>query len=304
MQQMINQENIPPELLRYVTHQEASNLANCILNRDAWYFPEAAWCIPKLVCQTLLKRYKQKISFLGNNQIISIKHEKGVWRAINHRQKLIAQADIAIVTSAYASNQFEQTKGYPLHAKRGQITLIPHTKNTPSPQTIICADAYITPAVDNHYVLGASFITNDTHTDVRMHEHEQNLAKLAQITPSFKNIHAQDVLGRAAIRAVSPDRLPIVGPVADQAIFSEDYKMAAIGSTHQHYPAPTYLPGLYIATGFGSRGMTWIPLCAEALACTITGEPGPLDHKIADAIHPNRLLMKQLISDAKKHRKQ
>lgn len=300
MQQIIRQENIPPEFMRFVTQQEASDLANCSLTKDAWYFPQAAWCVPKLICQTILQQYKQQISFLGNNEVESIRHENGVWHAVNKNQQTIAPADIAIVTSAYASNQFKQTNWCTLHAKRGQITLIPNTMGTASPQKIICADAYITPAVDNQYVLGATFITDDTDTDVRLHEHEQNLSKLAKITPSFKNINARNVIGRAAIRAVSPDRLPIVGPVSDQAAFFKDYKSAALGSTNQLYPAAGYMPGLYIATGFGSRGMAWIPLCAEALACTINGEAGPLDLKLAGAIHPNRLLMKQLISQTKK----
>ena len=113
--------------------------------------------------------------------------------------------------------------------------------------------------------------------------------------PTFTPPNTDELIGCAAIRAVSPDRLPLVGPVADKSIFNQTYKDAAMGSTKSNYPAPTYLPGLYLATGFGSRGMAWIPLCAETLACQINNEPNPLNQPLLNAIHPNRILMRQLI---------
>lgn len=302
MQQIISQENISTTLLRAVSKQEASELANCPLNNDAWYFPQAAWCIPDAVCRTILEKNKQQITFTGHSKVASIENKNNTWHALDSNQQTIAQADIAIITSAYSSNQFMQTKWCKLHPKRGQITLIPSNICTTLPQKIICADAYITPEVNNNHVLGATFITDDTETDIRLAEHEQNLSKLQNITSSFNHIHASNLAGRAAIRAVSPDRLPIIGPIADENSFNEDYKMAALGSTHITYPTPRYKPGLFIATGFGSRGMTWIPLCAEALACAISGEPSPLDKSLTNAVHPNRLLMKKLVTDIKKRR--
>ena len=121
---------------------------------------------------------------------------------------------------------------------------------------------YLTPEVNQQYVLGASFITNDIDTTIRLNEHQSNIEKLNKIIPTFKTSISQ-LTGRVCIRAVSSDRLPIVGPVALQDKFAHDFQAAALGSTHLNYPQPQYYPGLYMATGFGSRGLAWIPLMAE-----------------------------------------
>lgn len=113
--------------------------------------------------------------------------------------------------------------------------------------------------------------------------------------PSYECRNLASLSGRAGIRAVSADRLPIVGPVADEYSFKTLYKDAALGSTHHTYSAANYYDGLYIASGFGSRGLAWIPLCTESLACLINNEPNPLSKNLLEAIHPNRILMKNLV---------
>jgi tRNA 5-methylaminomethyl-2-thiouridine biosynthesis bifunctional protein len=49
-------------------------------------------------------------------------------------------------------------------------------------------------------------------------------------------------------------------------------------------------PGLYAATGLGSRGLLWGPIGAELLACALAGEPAPLPRDLAGAMAPQRFL--------------
>ena len=89
--------------------------------------------------------------------------------------------------------------------------------------------------------------------------------------------------------------MPIVGPVAIETDFQKDYTQAALGSVREEYPIPKFHQNLYLATGFGSRGLTWIPLCTETLACMINNEPSPIGKHLEEAIHPSRFLMKKLV---------
>jgi len=66
---------------------------------------------------------------------------------------------------------------------------------------------------------------------------------------------------RVAFRAVTPDRLPVVGKIA---------------------------AGVYGAFAYGSRGIIWAALAAELIAAELEGEPLPLEGKLADAMHPRR----------------
>ena len=294
MQQIIDKEELPPEFLHPVDKDQASKLCNCELVSGGWHLPTAGYAFPKSICATLAKN-NQNISLIHNQEISKLEHNNNRWQARNSDQEVIAEAEVVILANALGANRFDQINWCTLHAKRGQITEIPVSDSSIHPNKIICADTYITPEVNDHYVLGATFVTNDTDIAVRTSEHDDNFTKLKRIIPAIATSKLNAISGRAAIRAVSPDRLPIVGPVADYDKFNSLYNKAALGDTKSSYSTPHYLKGLYLATGFGSRGMAWIPLCAEILACQLNQEPYPVNQSLLDAIHPNRILMKQLV---------
>ena len=295
MQLIASQENIPESLLRSISRQQASELANCSVASDGWHLPLAGWLTPSQLCSALIKQYPDQINFQANTEIHSIEKQNSQWVAYDNNQQEIYRADTVVIANACSVNQFEQTDWCQLHPKRGQISLIPEHESNIQPRKIVCADAYITPPINAQYVVGATFVTADTSIELRQSEHEENLMKLKKMIPSYASDNVQTLGGRAGIRAVSSDRLPIVGPVADEISFNTMYKDAALGSIRNHYPTPKYHDGLYLASGFGSRGLAWIPLCAEALACLINNEPAPLGNNLLNAIHPSRILMKNLV---------
>ena len=52
--------------------------------------------------------------------------------------------------------------------------------------------------------------------------------------------------------------------------------------------------GLYGAFAYGSRGLAWSLLCAEALASELSGEPSPLEAALSDGIDPGRFALRRL----------
>jgi tRNA 5-methylaminomethyl-2-thiouridine biosynthesis bifunctional protein len=48
------------------------------------------------------------------------------------------------------------------------------------------------------------------------------------------------------------------------------------------------LPGLFILSGYGSRGLVWSALLAQLVAARISGEPDPLTSDLVDAVDPAR----------------
>ncbi len=295
MKEITSQESIPEELLHKISKMEASLLSGCEISHDGWHIPSAGWLDPAMFCQTIINQQSHKVNTIFNTEVQNIKNNNGRWTTYNNNEQEIYSADTLIIANAFTAKQFHQTHWCELHAKRGQITLIPNESCNTNPVKVVCADAYITPSTTDKIVLGASFISGETNIDIRPQEHEDNIAKIQKIIPTFNIQNTNHLDGRAAIRAVSSDRLPIVGPVASQEEFDIDFKNAALGSVRNKYPMPQYLKGLYLATGFGSRGLTWIPLCMESLASTLNNEPNPLGKNLRDAIHPNRFLMKNLV---------
>ena len=67
--------------------------------------------------------------------------------------------------------------------------------------------------------------------------------------------------GWAGWRAVLPGRLPAIGPLA-------------------------HAPGLWLATGYASRGLSWSALGGDLIAAWLCGEPLPLELDLIAQIAP------------------
>lgn len=100
--------------------------------------------------------------------------------------------------------------------------------------------------------------------------------------------------GWAGIRAMTTDRLPIVGPVPDREAYATDYPDLHHGKRWVDYPPARYRDGLYLLSGFGARGYQFAPLMAELLADMIAGTPLPLEKDLVAAVHPARFLVRDL----------
>jgi tRNA 5-methylaminomethyl-2-thiouridine biosynthesis bifunctional protein len=96
--------------------------------------------------------------------------------------------------------------------------------------------------------------------------------------------------GRIGFRCVTSDRMPMIGPLADESSALE--QAAALAGAH--FADIPRQAGLYGAFAFGSRGLVWASLAAEILASQIEGEPLPIDKKLADGVDPARFLLRVL----------
>jgi tRNA 5-methylaminomethyl-2-thiouridine biosynthesis bifunctional protein len=99
-------------------------------------------------------------------------------------------------------------------------------------------------------------------------------------------LDATALLGRTAWRCSAYDRLPVIGAVPDASALHRATRL------DQPRLVPR-LPGLFVFTALGSRGITWSALGAQVLASTITGAPVPLEASLFDAIDPARFISRR-----------
>ncbi len=111
---------------------------------------------------------------------------------------------------------------------------------------------------NNSYLVGATY-HRDAMTEVNDTRHAENKSALEEILPDW--MHGEAIAGRSSIRCTTPDRLPIIGAVDD---------------------------GLYVATGYGSRGLLSAPLAAEMIASAIAGEVSPVGKQLQTLTRPLR----------------
>lgn len=194
----------------------------------------------------------------------------------------------AVVIAAGAS--LARFADLPIERSRGQIEWGPLAGGPP--EGAVAAGAYAAPFADG-IVFGATF---DPTTAESVSPDEasraQNLAALEALAPDLWARLAGPLSSRAAIRAATPDRMPVMGQLAGAGFEAWAGAWAAGG------PAPDGDPpgaaGLYVLGGLGARGLAVSPLLAEALASLMLDEPGPLDAEILEALHPARFSWRAL----------
>lgn len=273
-----------PALGRLLNVQQASALLNVPLPSGGLYIPAAGWLDAPAFCQILCQT--PGITWLPNTNVSTLDFDNGIWSIANHA------APTVILANGYQATQFEQTAHLPLKAMHGQMTLIQATEASARLSMPLSGAAHIVPAIGGHHAVGATFTPGTDRRCTAAHD-AQNLAHLTTTLPLLPSPEIIDHW--AGIRTAAPDYLPLVGPVADESLFLQQFAPLATDANRWLAECGAYYPGLYVCTGFGARGLTTIPLCAEYLAALLNHEPTPIPRSLSEAIAPARFLRRALI---------
>jgi tRNA 5-methylaminomethyl-2-thiouridine biosynthesis bifunctional protein len=194
----------------------------------------------------------------------------GRWRLFDADGGLIEAADILCL--AAATDCARLTPQAPLAPVRGQISAAASAER---PGAALWGGYVI--AARQGLVFGATHDRDDVSRDVRAGDHVRNLELLGQARPRLAaRLAGAPLEGRAAVRAVTPDFLPLAGPVP---VSAED---------------PADMPGLFMLSGLGSRGFCAAPLLAEHVAAMALGAPSPLPSDLAAIVHPARFVLRRI----------
>jgi tRNA 5-methylaminomethyl-2-thiouridine biosynthesis bifunctional protein len=192
------------------------------------------------------------------------------WRLFDADDGLIAETDILCLAGGVGAGR--STPQTPLSSVRGQISVVA----TPERPGAALWGGYVVSSRDG-LVFGATHDREDEGVDVRAQDHARNLDQLRQARPSLAaRLADAPIDGRASLRAVTPDFLPLAGAVP-----------ASIDD-----PADT--PGLFVLSGLGSRGFCAAPLLAEHVAALALGAPSPLPRALAAIVHPARFSLRRI----------
>jgi tRNA 5-methylaminomethyl-2-thiouridine biosynthesis bifunctional protein len=177
------------------------------------------------------------------------------WRLVGEGGHAIAEADVVcLATGAGLAALWPDAPVMPV---RGQLSW---TEDVAAPAAAAWG-AYVAP-MRAGLMFGATHDRGVAAADWRPGDDARNLATLAARLPRLAaRLAGVRIQGRAAIRATTPDRLPIAGPL---------------------------MPGLFALGGFGARGFALAPLLAEHVAAEAVGAPSPLPGPLARIVDPAR----------------
>lgn len=284
-------------LLYPVTAEQGSQLAGVKVEHAGVFFPESGWLNPASLCQALLDHPNIKLRL--NTEVASIQQANQQWQALDEQGNCLAQAPVMVLCNATQIAQFSQTEHLPVKNIGGQTTSAPATAASAQLKTVICAEGYCAPSWQGQHTFGASFDFKRLDQRLTLAEQQSNLDLLAEISPAFQQSLAikdlASLSGHAAFRSTTPDYLPLAGPVAEVEAFCQTYDRLRKNARKVPAGDCPWQTGLYVNSAQGSRGMITAPLMAELVAAYINDEPLPVDQHLANACHPNRFLVKQLM---------
>ena len=214
-------------------------------------------------------------------------------RAIAAGGDCVLTTDCVVVANGARARCFSALEWLPVEAVRGQLTRVAQTERSRRMTCGISANRYVTPAINGYHIVGASYQRDGASTELACADQADNIDRINRLLHLGMDPHGR-LDGRVAFRAVSDDRVPVVGCVPDRVGFERQYRDIHHGRGSQHYPAGEYLPGLYISTGHGSRGLCSCFISGEVIASMITAEPAPLEKSVVDYLNPARFIIRRL----------
>lgn len=275
-----------PELGRLVTAEEGSALVGLPLAEQGLYIPQSGWINSPALCRWLLNQ--ANITVHTACKVEDLRFQQGLWQLGEY------QAEVVILANGGGVTAFEQTRHLPLKPMRGQMSFISENEQSQDLLIPLCGNGHVLPAVGGRHAVGASFHPGDARQQILSADNQANLQRLRGLTPGA--CWSDQIVDQwVGVRASTPDYLPLVGAVAEPELFTKDYARLASNAKAWVGHVPSTYPGLYVLAGFGSRGLTTVPLAAAYLAAILSNKPSPLPRSLAMALSPSRFLYKELI---------
>lgn len=284
-----------PELAQVLDVRMASTKLGVTQHSGGYWYPKSGWLRPISVCRALIDH--PNITLLEHAGEVTLQSKNERWHAMLE-SRLVAQGDAAIVATGTRSSMAAQLSWLPLQAIRGQTTNLPGNVIPAGLKAGFCHTGYIAPIRGNQHCIGATFDLKDNHQELRHEDHRRNLEALATAIPTWReqleSIDVKTLSGRVSYRCATPDYLPIVGPVPKYDSFLQTYAALRKNAKQTIRARGNYIPGLFVTTGHGSRGLSSTPLAAQVLASQICGEITPLSKELSQALSPARFIIRKL----------
>ncbi len=240
---------------------------------ERWH-AQAGWIKPEKLIRAWLQH--GNITWRPAQAVAALTHDQGLWQLRDRAGQCLAQAAHVALCAGFGT-QALLPQALPMQALRGQLSWDWHSAapvDTGWPDTPVNGAgnliAHVPTAQGAAWYLGSSFVRDDTDIQVRASEHQDNLARLHRLAPEAAQGVAErfqkgQVQAFCATRCAARDRMPIVGPAPG-----------------------AHLPGLWVSTAMGARGLSLALLSAQILAAQMCGEVAPVETAVQRALASTR----------------
>lgn len=262
-----------PQLITFLSSKEITNIANIPLLKPALYWPKGLMLSPIKCCKKLTS---DKNITLIKNQNINIDD---------------LNFDKVIICTGTSTMKIAGLNYLPIKSVSGMVSYFSPSYETEKLTIGLSLKGYLTPlSANKKHVIGGSY-----HIESVSQAHQAHLNYAIEISDHFSGL--KNPTHKSGNRAKTYDYLPFVGSLPDVEKFYKLYAPFRKDKNLCIKNKPPYLKNNSILTGFGSHGLTTIPLSAEILLCQLLNEPLPISQTMLKTLSPARVLIKNIIKN-------
>lgn len=282
MADTVSRLGFPADWVRAVDVAQASALAGLSLARGGVYF----------ACGMRIDPHALIVGLLATPGIETIQADvrrlsqdaAGQWCVHDAQDAIVATAAVVVVANAAdAPRLLAPFMGqtcpslHKMHALAGEVSFLRAQALQGGPRRIVGGQGYLLPESGGYCVAGSTYAHGADTSAVTQAGRAVNFEKVRGLLAGAFDMPAAALAGAAdgahgysgpdglpgwaGWRAVLPGRLPAIGAVPD-------------------------LAGLWMATGYASRGLSWSALAGDLISAALFGEPSPLENALQHAIAP------------------
>jgi tRNA 5-methylaminomethyl-2-thiouridine biosynthesis bifunctional protein len=295
-EQLAMRDDLPRNLLEIVSPDYASEHLGEPIEQSCLLINLAGSLAPGNLCKTLLAHPNIELRLSTSLEKVS-RCKQGSTLKLSSGESL--SVDALVLANGYQLAQFSDS--IKITPVRGQTSSAQLTDNKPLGH-MLKHDGYLLSTPRNgsakhnkrRLIFGASYQRGNVKVDLRSAETQQNLDSLTANLPNLASHLTNIKPSHAGVRASTPDRWPIVGPLANSDFYQKEYADLHQGKQYKKYPAARYQEGVFALSGLGSRGLTSAAYCANLLAHMILGSAPPAPINTVHALHPARFIIRNL----------
>ncbi|MFN7834735.1 MAG: FAD-dependent 5-carboxymethylaminomethyl-2-thiouridine(34) oxidoreductase MnmC [Burkholderiaceae bacterium] len=245
--QQVGRSGLAPAIVCWVDADAACRLSGLECGSGGLWFPQGGWVRPRAWLAAALRARGSAVVLQLQSRIVQLAQQPQGWTIHAQRSNGSAAppwtADVIVIAAAEQSIDLCPWAFVEISIVKGQVSLV-RLGADERLGCVLSGACYGIPLPDGEVVIGATYERPAQDRHVTRAGHAANLQRWGQTFPNARVPTIED--GRSAWRCVLPGRLPAIGAVPD-----------ANGEP---------ISGLYVATGYGSRGLSWAVLGGQLLA--------------------------------------
>ena len=284
---------LPKNFVEQICANELTLRSGINIESSGLFFKKSGWLDTHAFAAFVLKQ--NRVHFFENTKATDLRRDRDDNWLVETNQQILKSKHV-VLCNAYGVNELIPDIELPLKQLRGQTSQL-ICKELAALSCVVCGEGYLSPGAEKNDELhiGATYDLNNKDSNYRDADNQKNVDQLGKWLKGWSEKSQCAVTGgKAGLRTTSADYTPIAGPVPNRSQMIE--QLSELGSNAKACQTRygVYEEGLYLNVAYGSKGLTFAPMCADLIASHISGIPSGNTHQMQKMLSPSRFLVRKL----------